>query len=651
MYRKILFLLATILPLQLIAQLNVAYYIGSGRYDLYKENYVNAISRFTAVINSKPKLSEPWFFRGIAKYNLNDYRGAMEDFSMAIEINPFYSDAYHYRGLTLEQLGDFNSAKNDLASAMELNPTNSHIYADMGIIHIMHEEYKKAIDFFNESLKIDKTLPDTYFNRAISLMQLGDTIQAISDLKTGIRLNPFSAEALRRLAIIQYEQKNYGEAITNLDQALKLDGENTLIMFQRAISYYQLKNFDKALEDLKAVLDIDSTNALVYYNRAVLLTELGRYNEAIDDYSEAINNNPDNILTYYNRAGAKIELKDYKGALNDYNHAIDIFPDFATAYLNRSYVKQMLGDNKGAYRDHEKAEEMIAKYRKNNSDTTQYAQLRDTSIDLKQVLDFNSEFSNSFSRSRIQNQTVNIKLQPYYSVQISQVPPTVGLPFINSFFAYNQSNDDSNNLYPRLITKDTAVIQPEISDSLSNNELVIIQNIAAQSQRSNYNKALEILHQSKESFKTLWLYYFIEGTIEASMAEYIFSMSEISTTIKLAEDKTTYSSVNDTRTVIDYTKAEQRLNNSIELNPNFSLAYYNKANIMALSQRFREAIDNYSKAINIDESLPQAYYNRGLTLIYLKETERGCLDISKAGQLGISDAYNVIKRYCETKKQ
>ena len=75
------------------AQVNVAYYIGAGRYNLYKENYAEAIARFTSVINSKPDLNEPWFLRGIAKYNLSDLRGAMEDFSQAIQINPFYSDA------------------------------------------------------------------------------------------------------------------------------------------------------------------------------------------------------------------------------------------------------------------------------------------------------------------------------------------------------------------------------------------------------------------------------------------------------------------------------------------------------------------------------------------------------------------------------
>ena len=42
-----------------------------------------------------------------------------------------------------------------------------------------------------------------------------------------------------------------------------------------------------------------------------------------------------------------------------------------------------------------------------------------------------------------------------------------------------------------------------------------------------------------------------------------------------------------------------------------------------------------------------AYYNRGLVLIYLKDREKGCIDLSRAGELGVVEAYNVINRYCE----
>ena len=58
-----------------------------------------------------------------------------------------------------------------------------------------------------------------------------------------------------------------------------------------------------------------------------------------------------------------------------------------------------------------------------------------------------------------------------------------------------------------------------------------------------------------------------------------------------------------------------------------------------------EAADDYTKAIELNPHFAEAYYNRGLLQIYMKDTRKGCLDISKAGELGIKEAYQVLKNY------
>jgi hypothetical protein len=63
------------------------------------------------------------------------------------------------------------------------------------------------------------------------------------------------------------------------------------------------------------------------------------------------------------------------------------------------------------------------------------------------------------------------------------------------------------------------------------------------------------------------------------------------------------------------------------------------------------AIDHYGKAIEQYPYMGDAYFNRGLVLIYLKDKEKGCIDLSRAGELGVGDAYNVISRYCEEDPQ
>lgn len=79
--------------------------------------------------------------------------------------------------------------------------------------------------------------------------------------------------------------------------------------------------------------------------------------------------------------------------------------------------------------------------------------------------------------------------------------------------------------------------------------------------------------------------------------------------------------------------------------PDFSFAYYNKANMLCLQQDFKAAISYYSQAIAADSDFAEAYFNRGLTYIYINETDKGVKDLSKAGELGIYQAYNLISRF------
>lgn len=44
------------------------------RNALYFEDYVLSIQYFNQVINAKPYLYEPYFFRGLAKINLDDFK-------------------------------------------------------------------------------------------------------------------------------------------------------------------------------------------------------------------------------------------------------------------------------------------------------------------------------------------------------------------------------------------------------------------------------------------------------------------------------------------------------------------------------------------------------------------------------------------------
>ena len=45
--------------------------------------------------------------------------------------------------------------------------------------------------------------------------------------------------------------------------------------------------------------------------------------------------------------------------------------------------------------------------------------------------------------------------------------------------------------------------------------------------------------------------------------------------------------------------------------------------------------------------MPEAWFNQGLALIYVKREAEGIADLSKAGELGLYQAYSIIKQKTE----
>ena len=52
------------------------------------------------------------------------------------------------------------------------------------------------------------------------------------------------------------------------------------------------------------------------------------------------------------------------------------------------------------------------------------------------------------------------------------------------------------------------------------------------------------------------------------------------------------------------------------------------------------------KSIKLNPNYEMAYYERGMMKIKMGQKDSGCLDFSKSGELGRSDVYDTIKKYC-----
>ena len=83
------------------------------------------------------------------------------------------------------------------------------------------------------------------------------------------------------------------------------------------------------------------------------------------------------------------------------------------------------------------------------------------------------------------------------------------------------------------------------------------------------------------------------------------------------------------------------------INPKLAEAYKNRGGVKGKLNDYRGAIEDCNKAIEINPKFPGAYFDRGIAEILLGQKDSGCLDLSKAGELGLVDSYALIKKYCK----
>ena len=164
-----------------------------------------------------------------------------------------------------------------------------------------------------------------------------------------------------------------------------------------------------------------------------------------------------------------------------------------------------------------------------------------------------------------------------------------------------------------------------------------------------YGKAIDSASDETGTGKLYESFYRMNrGVLRAEMIDFISSIESNVQVLSMDDTGNTRARVKDQVTrLYDYTDAISDMKAAGEIVPDLPYVYYNLGNLYCLSSEHVSSIENYTKAISLYPYMGDAYFNRGLVLIYLKDKEKGCIDLSRAGELGIAEAYGVIKKYCE----
>ncbi|MGL4294017.1 MAG: tetratricopeptide repeat protein [Bacteroidales bacterium] len=691
----------------LFAQINTDRVMTIGRNALYFEDYVLSIQYFNQIIKVKPYLAEPYFYRAIAKISLEDYQGAMEDAGMCIERNPFIVNAYQVRGIARQNLEQYDGAIEDYTQGLAYAPENKTFLLNKAIAYAQKKDYDHSSESFETLIRIHPSFYNAYMSRSAMLMEKGDTIQAVADLDKAIAIDKHSAYAYAQRAMVKSALQNFKPALEDMNQAIRLEPDFSNFYINRGLIRYHLEDLRGAMQDYDRVIELDKNNKIAYYNRGLLRSYVGDRNRAISDFSQVIRLEPDNYFAYYNRAVLRDETGDFRGAVKDYTAVLDEYPRFLPGLYARSEAKRKMNDLKGGEADFMAAykleKELLAEReaRRNNPDLAKNEDSEEESASGqkggtrkesdKNIAKFNrilvTDNENNKSkyksdvRGRVQDNNVNIELAGSFILSYYEKGEQVrqSVYFDRQISDFNKMNLLNKRLRPTSeeapLTSDQADEHFASIDNYSrlieispNNPLpyfgrsmdfMLVQDF--QSAVNDLNATLAI----KDNFV---LGYFNRAAVRMKQLETGKYKSEQADTDENIQMKLNLATAFDAKLTrkkensfaaskvntegvnlrkLEFEMVMRDYDKVIELDPKFVYAYYNRANVNCMQRNYDLALPDFNKAIELYPDFAEALFNRGLVYLYLGQNQKGIADLSKAGELGIISAYNILKRVSE----
>jgi len=632
---KIIILFINILATPVFAQYNSDVLFSHAKIDIEKNNYFDAITKLNKCLIAQPNNCEVYFYRALCKYSLLDDFGAEQDFTMALsDASSIYLDAYHYRSLSRYKLGKYSDAIDDINKVIEKKPNLPILYVQRAFIFLANSNFIAAIDDCKKALSLKSLGEDGYLCKAQAEDAISDYQNAISDYDEVIKINPKNVDAYALRGMSKDKMSNIQEAIDDYNLAIKTDSTSTLAYYCRAGAEIKLNDNKKAMDDYNTTLYYEPRNSYAYFDRGVLFANMKKYAMAISDFNKVILLNPDNIEALFNRAKLKQTVGDLKGAISDYDKITYLYPYFMEAYYNRSQAKYILKDYAGAQKDMETGKVMSDIFHNKNN-----MEFGTDSLLLNKLRHLSADFHNT---SDIKPDNVNTNFLPVFYITEKDSTNYKAKNFSLLLENFNWENGQNLCLKNTGTFNTDSTLLHSISQTSNNNRKQALLVVAIyKSNMQLYKEAKEIFDKiiSTDSLNAIAI--FARGVNTCREIESVNNRDDNSYIITNPQQEKLENERQDKckSALADFTK-------TLKLNPDFCFALYNRAFVKCILGDYYGANFDYDQAIKKNPNFADAYFNNGFLLYYLNLKQAACENFSKAGELGLSEAFSIIKKSC-----
>ena len=568
------------------AQTDVENVLTMGRVALTYDDYITAIHYFNRVIEARPSMAEAYFHRADAKARLEDYDSAIADLDKAIGLNPFRLEFYELRGMCLGQHRMFSQAIADYDHVLQQNPWQQNVRFNKIVSLLQLKDYAKATTETDSFIARWPNYSKAYLAKVeISLAQK-DTLKALAWADTLLQLTPRDANMWNFKGQYALRHKRYVEADSFLTKATIIEPMEAESFLMRAAVRHSLRKYDDALKDYDEVIRLIPQHFVAHYNRGLLRSFVGDDNRAIKDFDFVLHKEPHNTLAAYNRAILSERVGNYGQAIKDYTTLIKIYPRFWAGYAARARNYRRLGKTKAALMDETKVQRAELDFFFAPQKRASIKKVKTHSeFELEQYQQLKEEPEDSL---RVRLTATSGRIQ-------NKKVERVFLPMYRVTATTTSSNGYKSVLF------------------LSTSSVLKSHNAEVCAEESSSIVSLSELRK--------WLH---QQTVEQSV---LLLSQEASSLIEVDGDK-----------ALALLKLAERLQ------PQSAMIHYNIGCVLASQGKLSEAETAFSQAIQLDDRMAEAYFNRAVAALLHNNNIKAIADLSKAGELGLYRAYNLIKQ-------
>ena len=325
----------------------------------YKESCINDIKNIfeetiAKNIKQEDKTEENYFYQGYANYMNQEYDKAEKFFNIAIENNSNVTYSYYYLACIAEINDDISAAIDYYTHAIDISPNEPLYYNARANAYYNSKQYELAASDWEKVLSLVPNYCIDDFCFAYAESEIDKNEEAKEHYTIFIENNPDSDNlpyAYNNRGLIYKAQKDYEHAIDDFNKVINIDNTNSRYFNNRAKTYYAwsksieeedsetaIEYYSNAVNDWNETLNFNKEYKIDYFRLASAEDEIGLYDEAIEHYTTYLENNSDSIIkpALNNRGCIYYKQKDYENAIKDYNAAIKQNDKIPLWYNNRA---------------------------------------------------------------------------------------------------------------------------------------------------------------------------------------------------------------------------------------------------------------------------------------------------------------------------